>query len=241
MTRFQMELAGLTVGVSCRYSYTYDFCRDFRVKDRREDFQVCLPDTWEEAPDQSPQERAYLENLELFRLICGQMLRYDAFLLHSAVIAVDGEAYGFAAKSGVGKSTHMAFWQKEFGERALVVNGDKPIYRFMEDGRLYAFDTPWRGKEGLGGNCRAPVKALCFIERGAQTSVTPCSQGEVLNRIFHQLLIPKDEAGAAKLLDLVDRLLNTVEFDLIRCNLDENAARLAYEGIHGTKRSNEAL
>ena len=89
--------------------------------------------------------RGYCESLCLYRQICRRLPFYDAFLMHASVVAVDGEAYAFAAPSGTGKTTHTRLWLQQFGSRAQVVNGDKPVFRFV-GGALYACGTPWRGK-----------------------------------------------------------------------------------------------
>lgn len=83
---------------------------------------------------------------------------YNAFLLHSACFDVGGAGVAFAARSGTGKSTHLANWyaylngtadMPESLKRLLkdenlniekdgslpeltIVNGDKPIVRFFD-------------------------------------------------------------------------------------------------------------
>ena len=38
------------------------------------------------------------------------------FYLHSSAVELDGRAYLFSGKSGVGKSTHTRLWQQIFGD-----------------------------------------------------------------------------------------------------------------------------
>ena len=112
--------------------------------------------------------RAYYEPLALYRKICAKALERGAFLMHCAVIAYEGRGYAFAAPSGTGKTTHIRLWQAVFGEENVtIVNGDKPLLRVM-DGRIYAYGTPWCGKEGYQTNTRVPLAALCFLERAAE-------------------------------------------------------------------------
>ena len=54
------------------------------------------------------------------------VLKFDGILLHSSCIVVDGVAYAFSADSGTGKSTHTQLWLKRFGDRAHILNDDKP-------------------------------------------------------------------------------------------------------------------
>ena len=53
----------------------------------------------------------------------------------------------FTVKNRTGKSIHTKFWREVFGERAVMVNDDKPLLKLTEDGVL-ACGTPWDGSIG---------------------------------------------------------------------------------------------
>ena len=101
------------------------------------------------------------------------MIQYDAFLMHAhaAVVSVEGRGIAFLARSGGGKSTRVCLWKRAFGDRLTIINGDKPMLRFV-DNALYVFGTPWNGKEGRGMNGSAPLHALCFLEKSEEVSVS---------------------------------------------------------------------
>ena len=202
-----------------------------------------------------PVNPGYCESLCVYRKIALGMINYDAFLMHSSVIVVDGEAYAFAAKSGTGKSTQTLIWKKEFGERAVILNGDKPILRFFSADKdsgnvsadytdrtdlkervpatvLYACGTPWNGKENLGCNMKAPLRAVIFVERSPENHIRRMTQEEVSDRLFNQLLMPEDKESMVRFLGLIDLMLKTTEFYLLQCNMEQEAARTAWEGIH---------
>lgn len=84
---------------------------------------------------------AYLETLAVYRKIADYLLSCDTLLFHGSVIAVDGEGYLFTAKSGTGKSTHTRLWREYFGERAVIVNDDKPLLHITDSG-VTAYGTP---------------------------------------------------------------------------------------------------
>ena len=148
---FCIKIADIPVGIDNRYPYVWNMCREFEVKNVNPAFTVSVSEEEisEEQAGELSYSRGYCESLCLYRKICCRLARYDAFLMHSAVIAVDGRAYVFTAPSGTGKTTHIRLWLELFGNRAQVINGDKPVFRFMDD-VLYACGTPWRGKEWLG-------------------------------------------------------------------------------------------
>ena len=57
-------------------------------------------------------------------------------------------------------------WLDKFGDRAFIINGDKPIVRKTDEG-IFVFGTPWCGKEGFNENIRVKLKSICILERAA--------------------------------------------------------------------------
>lgn len=230
---FQIKIAELVIRIDNKYEYVSHFCNQYKVQADQEDFAVSAAEEEllrEQAEGEVHFSLPYCESLCLYRAICFKLISYDAFLMHSAALEMDGEAYVFAAKSGTGKTTHLKLWMQEFGSRVQVVNGDKPVYRF-QDGTLYVYGTPWCGKEGLGNNIRSPVKAICFLERGLENSIRRMAEEEVIGRIFHQMLMPREEGAVTHFLDMIDELIAKVDCYLLRCNTMPEAARVAYQGM----------
>lgn len=171
-----------------------------------------------------------LASLALYRKICAVALKNQAFLMHGALIEYEGKGYLFTAKSGTGKTTHINLWKQVFGEdKVTVVNGDKPIIRFIED-RVYAYGTPWCGKEGYNVNTKVELCALVFVDRAVENSISKISDTLALPRIFSQIMIA-DSADLEKQLELVDRLLEKVPTYLLKCNMEPDAAIVAYSGM----------
>ncbi len=230
---FTAEIAGIVVEVHHEYSYMRTLCADY-LSDKAPDFSVSTNEAdmakerlMAEDPNVSD---AYVEATCLHRRIADRLHEYDAFLLHSAVIAHSGEGYAFAAHSGVGKSTHIGLWQKRFGDKVCVVNGDKPVVRLV-NGEFFAYGTPFRGKEGLGANISCPLRKLCFLERGEENRIERVGSDVVLSRIFGQVYLPPSALGATKTLDLLDRFTRQTDFYLLHCNMDISAADVSYGGM----------
>lgn len=235
---FHIGIAGVVVGIDERYNYIQNLCREYTVTGEEPAFIVRV-ERWElkQALAELPllerlNSRGYYESLCLYRKISLGMVDYDAFLMHSAVIEVEGHALAFAAKSGVGKSTHIRLWRERYGRGVHIINGDKPIFRFI-DGQLYACGTPWKGKEGWGRNVMAPLKTLCFLEQGSENRLERLSPAEVMPRLFHQLLLPKEPERMDRFLVLVDRMLETTPCYLLHCDATLAAAETARSGLLG--------
>ena len=107
---------------------------------------------------------AYLETLAVYRKSADHLLSCDTLLFHGSVIAVDGEGYLFTAKSGTGKSTHTRLWREYFGERAVMVNDDKPLLHITDSG-VTAYGTPWDGKHRLSTKYRSTFKGHLHIDK----------------------------------------------------------------------------
>ena len=232
---FCIKLGGIPIGIVHRYPYVRLLCRGYETTDPPVfTVQASEEEIKAEQDGETDFSEGYCESLCLYRKICRQLPRYDAFLIHASVVAVDGEAYVFTAPSGTGKTTHTRLWLEQFGSRAEVVNGDKPIVRFM-DGRLHACGTPWQGKEGLGENIIRPVRAICFLEQSPTNNIRLLDEDEVCRRLFHQLLMPVSEQELDWLWPLLDQLLTSVDFYLLRCNREPESAQLAYQTMRRKK------
>ena len=164
------------------------------------------------------------------------MLKFDVFLMHASVLDVDGEGYAFLAHSGTGKTTQTRLWLEHFGHRARVINGDKPLIRVMSDGTFVAYGTPWNGKEGMGCNASVPLKSLFLLERSTVPACEPADQEFSIDRLFHQLLMPEDPEQMMQLLDIVDKLVETVPCYRLRCDMTDasvvTAFNAARDGSH---------
>lgn len=232
---FCIRLAGIPIGIDNQYSYVRQLCRGYETEEAPA-FTVRASEA-EILAEQAGQQHfslGYCESLCVYRKICCKLAQYDAFLMHSAVIAVDDVAYAFAAPSGTGKTTHIRLWMQLMGDRAQIVNGDKPIYRFVDD-TLYACGTPWQGKEGMGSNVMRPVRAVCFLEQSPVNHIASLQVEEVNHRIFRQVLIPKEQENFDCFWQLLEKLVTTVPFYLLQCNRDLDAARLAYDTMRSGK------
>lgn len=172
----------------------------------------------------------YLETLAIYRKIAVEMLRHDTLLFHGSAISVDGEGFLFTAKSGTGKSTHTRLWREMFGDRAVMVNDDKPLLK-IEDDRVMVCGTPWDGKHCLGTNIMVPLKGLCILTRAEENHIQRISASEAMPMLLQQSFRPDDPVAVAKLLGLLEKMAQRVGLYRLGCNMDPEAAAVAYQGM----------
>lgn len=175
----------------------------------------------------------YLETLAVYRKIAERMPEYDTFLFHGSCIAVDGIGYLFTAKSGTGKSTHARLWRELLGDRAMIVNDDKPLVRIIDD-EAVAYGTPWDGKHHLSSNIAVPLKAVCILERSENNHIREITPSEALPMLLQQVYRPMNEAAMVRTLNLIDCLAGRVKLYRLGCNMNIEAAKVAYEAMRGT-------
>lgn len=155
-------------------------------------------------------------------------------MFHSTAIAVDGKAYLFTANSGVGKSTHARLWREVLGDKAVMINDDKPIIT-VENGVVYANGSPWQGKHNLGNKIKVPVKAVCKIERGEENSIEQANFSEMAITVLEQTIRPESEEGIDSLFGLIEDVLSKVDLCKLKCTPTLDAVKVSYEYMSGEK------
>ncbi len=228
------KIADLYIDIKNKYKYTDHMCRDYIAPDQSitPDFVVSptLEDYEKDKSFLPEKSEPYLETLSVYRQIAREILNYNGFIMHASVVEMKGEAFAFAAHSGTGKSTHSRLWLDAFGDKARIINGDKPLLRYI-DGKVWIYGTPWCGKEGYNFNTKAPLSSICFIERAQNNSIEKLDKNSAVKKIFDQLLLPETQEQAIHFLDMVEILIENVNFYTLKCNMDIEAAHVSYNGM----------
>ena len=163
-----------------------------------------------------------------------QLINYNGIMLHSSAVVMNGKAYLFAAPCGTGKSTHTSLWLQMFGENAYILNDDKPAIR-LEDGVFFAYGTPWSGKTNQNVNVRVPIGGICIISRGKYNEIVRIHGKEAIIGIYSQTLHPQNEKYIDKVFSLLEVLINSIPIWRLKCNMELEAAKVAYEAMSGMK------
>lgn len=238
---FVIEIAGVRIRIENKYSYVERLSHRFLVEGDSYAFSVSVPvEEIERDTAAAGNSPGYCESFGIYRRICEKISAYGVLFMHSAVVEVEGRAYAFTARSGVGKSTHVSLWLRNI-PGARVLNGDKPLYRIEPDGSVTACATPWNGKENWCTPIDVPLAGVCFLERGEVNRIRRAEAEEVLPRMFEQLYLKGDRVSVDERLCLLDAMLSSTQFYILECTISDEAARLAYQtmsadGREGKKR-----
>ena len=242
MAEFILTIAGYTAAVSSLFESTPQYFRsyltehtpDFSISVTAEDLIAEQLRLKEEALRESMRTRVFpdpfLERSVIQRQFAQNLLPRNVLLLHGSTVAVDGRAYLFTAKCGTGKSTHTRLWRELLGDRAVMVNDDKPFLRFTSAGVL-ACGSPWSGKHGLDSNITVPLSGICILERGTQNRIEPISPEGALPFLLTQCDPPEDPGQLSRYQQLMETLVQRVPIWHMQCNKELHAAQVAFDAM----------
>ena len=240
MKAFCMEIAGIAVRVEPLFESTAAYCGSYLTDGEPAYFvQVSRADLLQEqsllnleADEEGLKRRKFsdmfLERSVIQRKVATELLGRGILLLHGSTVAVDGQAYLFTAACGTGKSTHTRLWREVFGERAVMVNDDKPFLKLSEE-KVLAYGSPWTGKHGLGSNVCCELRGICILSRGSENVIRRIGPDRARMMLRHQCFVPEGEEGMASA--LLERLMDSVPLWEMECTKDPQAARVAYEAM----------
>lgn len=233
--------AGFNIGVEHNFPQ-FENCDEYLSDDKNTDFTVSVNAEdiakereisisqcrYERIPYPNYSEKE-LENTAIYRKIANEIYKYNAVVFHGSAIAVKNQAYLFTAPSGTGKTTHTMLWLKNIPD-SFVVNGDKPIIRFFEDG-IKVCGTPWSGKENMSKNVCVPLKAVCILERDAQNSISEIPFKDAFSHLLGSTYRPGNRESVLSIISLIKTLGKDVKFYKLQCNMEDSAAQVSFGGM----------
>ena len=243
MPEFNMKIAGHTGRITALFestplyfgAYLTEEAPEFFVSVNRENLAFEQRDLLEEALREGFRPRTFtdpfLERAAIGRQFAEFLLGHGTLWLHGSALALDGCGYLFTARSGTGKSTHTRLWRECFGDRAVVVNDDKPFVTLTGSGALL-HGSPWSGKHGLDTNITVPLRGICLLERGQDNRIEPANPETVLPLLCKQAYEPLTPEKAAVSHALLQTLSQRVPLWRMACNKDPEAAETACRGMH---------
>ena len=238
------RIAGRNIEIQSLYQEVQDYCKGYETTGTPDFSVVISEDDIIFEREKSNREHAFehlpipnfpeetLEITAVYRKIADKIIEYDTFVFHGSVIAVENQAFLFTAKSGTGKSTHTRLWRESLKDRAVMVNDDKPLIQVSENG-VIAYGTPWNGKHRLGENIAVPLKALCILTRAEENHIDKISKSQAYSMLLQQVYRPQNPMLMQKTLKLIDKMAETVELYRLGCNMERQAAEIAYNTMKG--------
>jgi len=115
---------------------------------------------------------------ELFRAMRAACLlkaqSMGAFCMHSASLLYEGKALVFSGPSGMGKSTHTAFWREAFSTEDI--NGDLNLLGQTPEGKYVVYGIPWCGTSERYRTGTYPLGAIVLLGQGPENVMEEVSE-----------------------------------------------------------------
>lgn len=242
MDSFKIEIAGLVTQVQPLYETTAVYCRNY-LTDKMPAFEISITEedlALEqrmldiEAREEGMKLRRFtgpfLERTAIQRKIAEELLKHDTLLMHGSTVGLDGAAYLFTATCGTGKSTHTRLWREVFGDRAVMINDDKPFLKIGSEG-VVACGSPWSGKHGLDHNIGLPLKGICILRRGAVNRIRRITPEEAKDMVYHQCQGTADAGLQERICTLADLMMRKIPLWEMECTKEPEAALVSYSAM----------
>lgn len=159
------------------------------------------------------------------------LLPYNVVAIHSSCIVYKNKAVLFLGESGTGKSTHTRLWRENI-DGAFLLNDDSPFLR-VEDGKVWAYGSPWSGKTPCYRQERYELKGCVRLSQAKENVIKKLSVLQAYAAIHPSC--PPEFAYDSKLYDYVSGFINTllynVPFYRLACLPDRAASLLSFKTI----------
>ena len=234
MSQLHIRVADIGVSLTARGALAARICQPYLSRDGRTDLRIYTTEAQIRAKQRTmpvPLTDEQAECICLHENLSLQLLPFDAFVLHAALISYQGRGYAIVAPRTGGKTTHAKLWQERFGSDVRIINGDKPIIRRQKDGTFMAYGTPWCGKEELGENAAVPLCGICFIRKSMQDAVHAVDEREYVERLIGHVVLPPERATMDRGARLMVRLVRSVPAVVADCTATPHAAEIVYQAL----------
>ena len=151
--------------------------------------------------------------------------------VHSSCIVYNGQAVLFLGESGTGKSTHTRLWQENI-EGAFLLNDDSPFVR-VEDGKVWAYGSPWSGKTPCYRQERYELKACVRLSQAPSNHITklPVLQAYAAIHPSCPPMFAYDSDLYDHISSIIDIMLSSLPLYHLACLPDREATDLAFRTI----------
>ena len=85
----------------------------------------------------------------------------------------------------------------------------------------------------MGCNESWPLEAICILKRGEKNRIREVSPREAISSLLKQAYIPTEISNRIRALQVLDRICSGVRLFCLECNMEPEAAEVAFNGMKG--------
>lgn len=232
-----VEISGLPFEISFRYADCENYFLPFAAADNPkplcsvtvtdEDLEGALPYC---RPRTAP---AGVELVALRRRFAAIFPQYQRCMYHGSAMCFQNRVFIFTAPSGTGKTTQAMHWLRQYPDEVSILNGDKPILQFCENGEILVHASPWQGKENFGCNQKPlPLMALVYLRQGPENRLSEMTISEAVSPLFSQFFCPDEsEVLYRKNGVFLQKILQKIPVFLLENKGDPTSAALLHDAL----------
>ena len=135
-----------------------------------------------------------------------------------AYLAFTETGLALAKRLAVALPGSTELWLKHFGDRAYMLNDDKPAIRLI-DGKVYACGTPWSGKYDYSTPQVVELAGICFLQRSENNWIKKAETSKAVFNIFSQTVRKLDAVNMEKLFDVLEQIFSKIPIYDLGCSL----------------------
>ena len=161
------------------------------------------------------------------------LISSDRCVIHGAAMLWRGKAWLFVADGGTGKSTQLRLWKELYGDEVRIMNGDKPVLFFADDGAVTVHPSPWKGKEEWGDDSlSAPLGGIILLRQGSENKIVSCSPYDIAAWLLSCFFCSFDsEKTVRALCRLEEKIISAVGVWRLVNLGDADSARLTHDTL----------
>ena len=235
MNNVSLSLSGIPLNCNVQTTGTISFLKDFIYQTSSPKAVVSIPEKLKTAflnNNSSTALTAADEYHLLHLVISNALLPFNRCVFHGTAFFWHDKAWLFSAPSGTGKTTQYRQWRRLYHNEVKIINGDKPILQFCDDGTIMVHPSPWKGKERMGSMLKAPLGGIIYLQQGKENTIERMDSLDAAEPIYRQFLfLPETEEAVHRVCRMEDKLLRNIPVWKLVNKGDAQSAELTHHTL----------
>ncbi|MGN0612611.1 MAG: hypothetical protein ACI4JB_01795 [Porcipelethomonas sp.] len=241
------QFAGFPAEIRSIYSFVHEQCCDYKYNGPQKhtiSITTSMDDIEHERQDSGKISMTdkiiadslsaeYLESLAVYHKLCDALSGYGCLLIHGVAAIAYGGVYLFIDRSEKDKIPLSKLQFNMFGKRTLIADCGRPLIK-LSGGSVYAYGTPWCGKNVLEKNSPLPLRAICIFGDEDDDSVRKLSVSEIYADILRKCYHPFSSAQLACTVSTLEIILRKVGLYSLGRRTEPTAAIAEYQKNAGS-------
>ncbi len=231
---YQLVCADLPIAYQFIYQDTIQYFKGYIVEsDDIAQINISLTNAYLEdnrwLVNADEKSESFLEFQALMLKTGNSLLSHNRALFHGVALLWNNYAWLITAPSGTGKTTQLRHWKRLLKKDVTIINGDKPALECKDDGTVWVYSSPWRGKEKYGHpNIKAKLGGIIILEQAKYNDMKPLAAEDAVIPLYVEFVsMPETTEQIENQAEILRSVLKSVPVWKLKNLGDEDSAILA--------------